>query len=92
MMHALKLRPEPVAAPPPRSFTHPLKGHSGAEVVLHVQGLNSFVRKTAAHANASARLKAQAEKQHALWMMGMPLPKILRQAEDPDGRATFDMA
>ncbi|HEY0266548.1 MAG TPA: phosphotransferase, partial [Rhizomicrobium sp.] len=72
--------------------THPLTGHSGASVILHTTGSHSFVRKTAASATASARLRAQARKQHKLWMMGVPVPKILRESEDEAGRAAFDMA
>jgi aminoglycoside phosphotransferase len=68
-----------------------LVGHSGASVVLHNQGLNSFVRKTAASAVASARLRAQADKQHSLWMLGMPFPRVLVQGVDGSKRATFDM-
>jgi aminoglycoside phosphotransferase len=78
-------------ATPPQGTTHALTGHSGASVVLHAQGSTSFVRKTAASAAASARLRAQARKQHQLWMMGVPVPKILRESEDRDGRAAFDM-
>jgi len=76
----------------PQGATYALTGHSGAKVVLHAQGSNSFVRKTAASAAASARLRAQANKQHRLWMMGVPVPKILRESEDQAGRAAFDMA
>jgi aminoglycoside phosphotransferase len=96
-MRALKIRPALDAATIVRPSTsapilHPLKGHSGASVVLHVQGSASFVRKTAASAAANPRLQAQADKQHALWMLGMPMPKILAQGHDPAGLATFDMA
>jgi tRNA A-37 threonylcarbamoyl transferase component Bud32 len=71
--------------------TYALSGHSGASVILHTRGADSFVRKTAASAAASLRLRAQARKQHKLWMMGVPVPKILRESEDEAGRAAFDM-
>jgi tRNA A-37 threonylcarbamoyl transferase component Bud32 len=72
--------------------TYALTGHSGASVVLHTQGSASFVRKTAANAAANLRLRAQARKQHKLWMMGVPVPKILHESEDDAGRAAFDMS
>ncbi|HXS07729.1 MAG TPA: phosphotransferase, partial [Rhizomicrobium sp.] len=68
-----------------------LSGHSGARVVLHSNGQDSFVRKTAANAAASARLKAQADKQHAFWMFGLPFPKIRAQNVDAAGIGSFDM-
>lgn len=69
----------------------PLAGHSGARVVLHSNGRDSFVRKMAANAAASARLKAQADKQHAFWMFGLPFPKVRAQAIDAAGVGSFDM-
>ena len=68
-----------------------LTGHSGAHVVLHSNGRDSFVRKMAANAAASARLKAQADKQHALWMFGLPFPKVRAQHVDAAGIGSFDM-
>jgi aminoglycoside phosphotransferase (APT) family kinase protein len=68
-----------------------LAGHSGARVVLHSNGRDSFVRKTAASAAASARLKAQADKQHAFWMFGLPFPKVRGQTVDAAGVGSFDM-
>ena len=68
-----------------------LVGHSGASVVLHNRGLHSFVRKTAASATASPRLRAQADKQYSLSMLGMPFPRVLAQGVDASDRATFDM-
>jgi aminoglycoside phosphotransferase len=68
-----------------------LSGHSGARVVLHSDGHDSFVRKTAANAAASGRLKAQADKQHALWMFGLPFPKVRAQSIDTAGIGSFDM-
>lgn len=68
-----------------------LSGHSGARVVLHSTGRDSFVRKTAASSAASARLRAQADKQHAFWMLGLPFPKVRSQATDSAGIGSFDM-
>lgn len=69
----------------------PLCGHSGARVVLHSDGRDSFVRKTAAGPAASARLKAQADKQHSFWMFGLPFPRVRAQACDTAGTGSFDM-
>jgi hypothetical protein len=60
-------------------------------VVLHSNGQDSFVRKTAADATASPRLKAQADKQHRLWMFGLPFPKVRAQHLDAAGIGSFDM-
>jgi aminoglycoside phosphotransferase len=60
-------------------------------VVLHSNGRDSFVRKTAANASASARLKAQADKQHAFWMFGLPFPRVRSQTLDAAGVSSFDM-
>src|SRR6202012_122146 len=68
-----------------------LAGHSGARVVLHSNGRDSFVRKTAANETASVRLKAQADKQHAFWMFGLPFPKVRAQTVDAAGIGSFDM-
>jgi aminoglycoside phosphotransferase (APT) family kinase protein len=70
---------------------HVLSGHSGALVVLHSSGTDSFVRKTAARAQDSTRLAAQADKQHAFWMHGLPFPKVRAQRLGADGIASFDM-
>jgi aminoglycoside phosphotransferase len=78
-------------APAPALSEHLLTGHSGARVVLHSKGMDSFVRKTAAGAANSARLKAQADKQHAFWMFGLPFPKVHSQTLDAEGVASFDM-
>lgn len=71
---------------------HPLSGHSGARVVLHTAGRDSFVRKTAASSASSIRLNAQADKQHALWMLGLPFPKVRSQATNAAGIGSFDMS
>jgi hypothetical protein len=83
-----QLGPAPRIAP---AFAHPLKGHSGAQVVLHTEGGRTFVRKTAAHPAVNARLIAQAEKQHRLFMLALPFPRILAQGMEED-RVCFDMA
>ena len=79
------------ARAPAEVTERPLAGHSGARVVLHSNGRDSFVRKTAANAGVSARLKAQADKQHAFWMFGLPFPKVRAQALDATGVGSFDM-
>jgi hypothetical protein len=82
----------PAAAPSaPAPSAHPLRGHSGAHVMLHANGRSSFVRKTAAHPGVNARLMAQAEKQHRLFMLALPFPRVLGQSLQ-DGHARFDMA
>jgi hypothetical protein len=68
-----------------------LYGHSGARITLLSDGRDSFVRKTAANADTSARLQAQADKQHAFWMFGLPFPKVRSQAMDAAGIGSFDM-
>ncbi len=78
-----------VPQPPP--IERLLSGHSGARVLLRSTGKDTFVRKTAANASASPRLQAQADKQHALWMRGLPFPKVRSQFVDPLGVASFDM-
>ncbi|MEO8301241.1 MAG: phosphotransferase [Rhizomicrobium sp.] len=94
-MRPRKLRPEAESnrrdAMRPQVTTYALTGHSGARVVLHSAGADSFVRKTAARSAASPRLRAQADKQHALWMFGLPFPKVRAQSTDADGIASFDM-
>jgi aminoglycoside phosphotransferase (APT) family kinase protein len=87
----LRVAEGPVRADPAPA-QHVLVGHSGARIVLHTQGLNSFVRKTASGIAASARLKAQADKQQALWRFGLPVPRVLSQNIDGFGVASFDMA
>lgn len=76
---------------PPASVEYLLSGHSGARVVLYSSGTDSFVRKTAIDAAASRRLQAQADKQHAFWMHGLPFPKVRSQRIDTNGFASFDM-
>ena len=76
---------------PVEATERPLTGHSGARVVLYSNGRDSFVRKTAANASASARLKAQADKQHSFWMFGLPFPKVRAQSVDAGGVGSFDM-
>lgn len=76
---------------PMQPVEHVLAGHSGARVVLHNHGVDSFVRKTAASFAASSRLMAQADKQRALWMFGLPFPKVRVQSSNAEGIASFDM-
>jgi aminoglycoside phosphotransferase len=82
----------PILQPVPVETTErKLAGHSGARVVLHSNGRDSFVRKTAASVAASARLKVQADKQHSFWMFGLPFPKVRAQTVDAAGVGSFDM-
>jgi len=80
---------DPASAPP--AAERALTGHSGASVVLHTSGLNSFVRKTAERPEMNTRLTSQAEKQRMLRMLGLPFPRVFMQGEDCLGRASFDM-
>lgn len=70
---------------------HQLRGHSGARIVLHSNGRDSFIRKTAANPAAGDRLRAQADKQHGFWMFGLPFPKVRAQGSDAAGTGYFDM-
>jgi aminoglycoside phosphotransferase len=97
-MRALKLRSDrEIMNGPQRNAAEPMAatcnliGHSGAHVVLHSNGMDSFVRKTAVSIAASPRLMAQADKQHALWMFGLPFPKVRTQGSNAEGIARFDM-
>lgn len=89
MTTALRLR---VAEAPKQDVSERiLSGHSGALVTLVGDGRDSFIRKRAASAAASPRLKAQADKQHSFWMFGLPFPKVRSQAIDDTGIASFEM-
>lgn len=81
----------PQASAPAQTTERLLSCHSGARVVLHSDGRESFVRKTAANVAASGRLEAQADKQHAFWMLGLPFPKVRAQRIDTAGIGSFDM-
>jgi aminoglycoside phosphotransferase len=83
----LRLAEAPVAAVSERT----LCGHSGARILLVSDGRDAFVRKTAASAAASARLKAQADKQHGFWTFGLPFPKVRSQSIDEAGIGSFEM-
>ncbi len=91
LRHSAAEQPISRALPPAEATERALTGHSGARVVLHSNGRDSFVRKTAAKAATSARLKAQADKQHAFWMFGLPFPKVRAQTVDAAGVRSFDM-
>lgn len=91
LRHRAATAPILVPSVPVPAAEYPLSGHSGARVVLHSKGSDSFVRKTAANPAASARLKAQADKQHAFWMLGLPFPRVRMQHLDAAGIASFDM-
>jgi hypothetical protein len=68
---------------------HLFHGHSGARIVFHAD--KGLVRKTAAMPAANARLKAQAEKQRRLFLLGLPFPRVLAERIDKAGCAEFDM-
>lgn len=95
MRARLNLRPEAaeslhgLAAPPP--FVRVLKGHSGAEVVLHSGAGTSLVRKTAGTPAQNERLLRQSVRQRELLACGLRLPRVLREGLDEHGRAFFEM-
>lgn len=89
LRHGAAEAPVSPAPAPAQEVGRLLPGHSGARVILHSNGRDSFVRKTAASRAGSARLKAQADKQHAFWMLGLPFPKVRAQAAA--GTGSFDM-
>jgi aminoglycoside phosphotransferase len=80
---------KPDAAAPATPSVHFFHGHSGARIVFHAD--KGLVRKTAPMPAANARLKAQAEKQRRLFMLGLPFPRVLAERIDQAGCAEFDM-
>lgn len=68
----------------------PLKGHSGATVMLLQEGGAHVVRKTAGAPAQNARLLSQADKQRQLLYSGLPFPAVLKSGLDQD-LAFFDM-
>lgn len=77
--------------PPAPVLEKVLSGHSGARVVLHASSNASFVRKSAFSTDGNARLRMQADKQHTLWMLGLPFPQVRKQFVGADGLQNFDM-
>lgn len=73
------------------AFARPLKGHSGAEVLLLGKWGVHVVRKTAASPGVNARLLGQSEKQRRLSLCGVAFPRVLTEGLDEDGRAFFEM-
>ena len=69
----------------------PLKGHSGAEVVLCLRGPASVVRKTSGSVTQNTRLQGQIAKQRLLAAHGLPFPRVLAEGFDPVGRAFAEM-
>jgi aminoglycoside phosphotransferase len=69
----------------------PLKGHSGAEVVLCLRGQTSVVRKTSGSVAQNRRLQDQMAKQRLLTAHGLPFPRVLAEGIDPIGRAYAEM-
>lgn len=90
-MGALRQRAAEAFVVAPDVTQRQLTGHSGARVVLHAASRDSFVRKTVANSAMNDRLRGQADKQHSLWMLGLPFPKVRSQALDAAGRGSFDM-
>lgn len=76
----------------PAEIKRPLHGHSGATLVLHIEGSHCFVRKTAGHIDGNMRLLQQAEKQRRLAQVGIPFPRVLATGIDTCGLAFFEMA
>lgn len=69
----------------------PLKGHSGAEVVLCLRGRASVVRKTAGSIQQNQRLQDQMAKQRLLTAHGLPFPRVLAEGIDAAGLAYAEM-
>lgn len=90
---------DPVAAPPQRAavpdtaapVVHPLRGHSGARLVLHGGRGSSIVRKTAGSAAQNARLLAQSKKLRSLARCGVRVPRVLAEGHDEAGFAFYEM-
>ena len=61
-----------------------LKGHSGAKLSIEIVDGQHVVRKEAADAARSDRLRAQAAKQEAAFQAGIPCPKVLARSERDD--------
>jgi aminoglycoside phosphotransferase (APT) family kinase protein len=69
----------------------PLKGHSGAQVLLCLRGRSSFVRKTAGDIVQTPRLQKQIAKQRLLAAHGLPFPRVFSEGVDEMGRAYAEM-
>jgi aminoglycoside phosphotransferase len=69
----------------------PLKGHSGAEILLCVRGGSSVVRKTAGIIAQNTRLQEQIAKQRLLAAHGLPFPRVLSEGIDAMGLAYAEM-
>lgn len=69
----------------------PLKGHSGAEVLLCLRGSASVVRKTASSVAQNSRLQGQIAKQRLLAAHGLPFPRVLAEGFDSAGLAFAEM-
>jgi len=69
----------------------PLKGHSGAEVLLCVRGRLSVVRKTAGSVAQNTRLQEQIAKQRLLAAHGLPFPRVISEGIDAMGLAYAEM-
>jgi len=66
-------------------------GHSGADVVLHTDDSDTWVRKSAAAPAGNARLLRQALKQRLFAAQGLPFPHVRELGFDAARRAWFEM-
>jgi aminoglycoside phosphotransferase len=69
----------------------PLKGHSGAEILLCVRGRSSVVRKTAGSVTQNTRLQQQIAKQRLLAAHGLSFPRVISEGIDDRGLAYAEM-
>lgn len=81
-----RARPD-IAAP----VVRPLRGHSGARLVLHGRPGFSIVRKTAGSAAQNTRLLAQSRKLRSLARCGVRVPRVLAEGHDEAGFAFYEM-
>lgn len=66
-------------------------GHSGADVVLHTDDSDTWVRKSAAAPAGNARLLRQALKQRLFAAQGLPFPRVRELGFDAARHAWFEM-
>ena len=78
-------------APAPARAIALTGGHSGAEVVLHTDDSDTWVRKSAATSAGNARLLRQALKQRLFAAQGLPFPRVRELGFDTARHAWFEM-
>ena len=66
-------------------------GHSGADVVLHTDDSDTWVRKSAATSAGNARLLRQALKQRLFAAQGLAFPRVRELGFDTARHAWFEM-